>query len=64
MVWINIICNKIKFLIINFMIIIRYICCNRKNRRKLSSDFVPLSSISVVGNDYSMVNIIRFTYDI
>lgn len=51
MVWTNFIFSKVKFLIVSLVELFRYVCCFRKSRRKLSSEFVPLSSVGVIPSE-------------
>lgn len=54
MVWFSAILNKIKFFIIALTDTIKYLCCSRKQKRKPSTDFVPLSSVGIVSNDNAL----------
>ncbi|KAK7598335.1 hypothetical protein V9T40_006570 [Parthenolecanium corni] len=55
MTGINFIFNKIKFLIVGILDLIRYLCCSSRSRKKSVADFAPLTSIGIVGKDDSLV---------
>ncbi|XP_065204863.1 uncharacterized protein LOC135834822 [Planococcus citri] len=56
MAWCRSVLNKIKFFLIALTDAFKYLCCTLKQRRKLSTDFVPLSSVGVVPNDSVTIN--------